>query len=171
MRPSRPNHVRLARSEPYLVLRIAHEDPQLALEHVERVLDVRVEMPRHLLRGRDLQLVDPKPRTLRVPRATLDFIECARVLDALHAVLLILHPRDAHPAPRSGVATFPTRSPSHTTALATTRGGARRKNRNRALVFGRRVPRERHATSLRMSMVGLLHAPLRHDRRLRGLSP
>src|SRR5882762_1795706 len=78
--------VRFTRPQPHVLLRLAQEDPQLALEHVEGVLDVGVEVPRHLLRGRDLQLVDAEARPLGVPRATFHLVESARVLDALHVV-------------------------------------------------------------------------------------
>src|SRR5438445_7970885 len=76
--------VRFTRPQPHVLLRVAQEDPQLACEHVKGVLDVGVEVPRHLLGGRDLQLIDPEARPLRVPRAAFHVVESARVLDALH---------------------------------------------------------------------------------------
>src|SRR6185295_7586132 len=66
MRPARRDAVGLARLELHLFLGILHEDSDAALEHVERVSHARVVMPRHLLRLRDLQLVDPEPGALGV---------------------------------------------------------------------------------------------------------
>src|SRR5438552_14597885 len=84
VRPAGAYGVRVTRLQPHVLLRLAQEDPQLAREHVEGVLDVGVEVPRHLLGGRDLQLVDPEAWPLRVPRAAFHLVEPARVLDALH---------------------------------------------------------------------------------------
>ena len=47
-----------------------HPDP--AGEHVERVTDARVSVPRDLLRRADLQLGDAKSRTLEMMRDPLD---------------------------------------------------------------------------------------------------
>src|SRR5262249_28740362 len=79
-----PHRVGLAGPEADLLLRVAEEEPQPALQDVERVLDVRVGVPRHLLGLRDLELADPEARPLGVARAALDLVEMARVLDGVH---------------------------------------------------------------------------------------
>src|SRR5688572_1299492 len=83
--------VRLAGMQTQLLLGIAEAEPELSLQHVEGVLDVRVVVPRHLLRGRDLQLADPEARPLGVTRTPLHLVESARILDARH-----------HDPPRAG---------------------------------------------------------------------
>src|ERR1041384_7499892 len=46
--------VGLAGAEPHLLRRVAQEDADVPLDDVERVVDVRVVVPRHLLRRRNL---------------------------------------------------------------------------------------------------------------------
>ena len=69
MRALRPNQIGFARREAHLLLGFAQEDLEVSLEHVKGVLDVRVTVPRHLLRGVDRVLGDPKPRTRGVIRS------------------------------------------------------------------------------------------------------
>src|SRR5712692_9539851 len=88
VRALRPDRERLAGPEAHLLLGIAQEDADLPLEHVERVLDVVVVMPGHLLRWRDLDLIDAKAGALRVERSPFDLIEMARVLHRFHDGLL-----------------------------------------------------------------------------------
>lgn len=71
MRALRPNQIGFARREAHLLLGFAQEDLEVSLEHVKGVLDVRVTVPRHLLRGVDRVLGDPKPRTRGVIRFSL----------------------------------------------------------------------------------------------------
>src|SRR6185295_3818068 len=77
--------VRLAGLEADLLLRIAQEEAQPALEHVEGVPDPRVVVPRHLLARADLQLGDAEAGPLGVPRAALDLVEVAGVLHPFHS--------------------------------------------------------------------------------------
>src|SRR5206468_12559191 len=62
--------------------------PQLNGKIVERVTDVGVVVPGHLLRRRDLQLVDAEAGALGVPHPPLDLVEVACVLQRLHHALL-----------------------------------------------------------------------------------
>src|SRR6185295_3166486 len=87
--------VRLAGLEADLLLRIAQEEAQPALEHVEGVPDPRVVVPRHLLARADLQLGDAEAGPLRVPRAALDLVEVAGVLHPFHSA----PPRDVTRSP------------------------------------------------------------------------
>src|SRR5438093_4749070 len=84
MRPACPDRVGLAGAEAYFRLWVAEEQAQAAFQDVERVLDVVVVVPGHLLAGADLELLDPEPRPLGVPCAALDFVEVARVLHGFH---------------------------------------------------------------------------------------
>src|SRR5262245_30720298 len=81
MRPARPNLIGLARPQLDLFLRVPEEDPEAALQHVKRVLHLVVVVPGHLLRGTDLKLRDPEPRSLGVAGPALHLVEAARVLD------------------------------------------------------------------------------------------
>src|SRR5262245_34392511 len=81
MRPARSNLVGLARPQLDLFLGVTEEDPEAALQHVERVLDLVMVVPGHLLRGTDLKLRDPESWSLGVAGSPLHFIETARVLD------------------------------------------------------------------------------------------
>jgi hypothetical protein len=56
---------------PFLV-GVAQRDADATVEHVERVFDLRVAMPRDLLGGTDAKLRDPKTRALRMVLALLD---------------------------------------------------------------------------------------------------
>src|SRR5438105_8092881 len=89
MRAARGGGERLAGSEAHLLLGFLQEDAQLAREHVERVGDVVVVMPGHLLHRRELQLGDAESRPRRVLGAPLYFVERACVLDRFHACLLL----------------------------------------------------------------------------------
>jgi hypothetical protein len=46
-----------------------------------------MEMPRHCLRGGELQLADVKARSRAMAGATLDFVEVTGVLDGFQAFL------------------------------------------------------------------------------------
>lgn len=54
------------------LLRITQRPPDPADEHVERVTDARVAMPRNLLRRADLQLGDAESRALQMMHDPLD---------------------------------------------------------------------------------------------------
>src|SRR5262249_35115935 len=88
VRASRRDRVRFAGAEPYFLLGIAEEEPDSPLQDIERVLDVAVIVPGDGLTWRDLQLGDPKTRTLGVTSAPLDLVEMARVLHTFHDGLL-----------------------------------------------------------------------------------
>src|SRR5260370_32435095 len=78
-----PDGVALTGPKPDLFLGIPHEDPELAFEDIERVLDIVVIVPGHLLLGPDLKLRDPEPGALGVTGSALDLVEPAGVLDGL----------------------------------------------------------------------------------------
>src|SRR6266705_5659461 len=56
VRAARLDRVRVAGAEPDFLLGIAQEQPEVSLQHVERVLDIVVVVPGHLLRLRKLDL-------------------------------------------------------------------------------------------------------------------
>src|SRR6266480_3709551 len=78
------DRVRVAGAEPDLLLGIAQEEPQVSLQHVERVLDIVVIVPGHLLGLRELDLGNKKAGPRRVLGPALDFIEMAAVLYRFH---------------------------------------------------------------------------------------
>src|SRR5262245_1078948 len=87
MRPPRLHSVGVARAQSHLLLWIAQEEPQRALDHIEGVLDMAVVVPgHHLLRGY-LELRDAKARTRRMHGLALDVEEGTRMLAAFHRVL------------------------------------------------------------------------------------
>ncbi len=69
------------------LLGLAQEDPDSPLEHVERVLDIAVVVPGHLLLRGDLELVDAKPGPRSMTGPALHFIQMSRVLDRFHRLL------------------------------------------------------------------------------------
>src|SRR6266850_6956399 len=83
------DRIRVAGAEPDLLLGIAQEQPEVSLQHVERVLDVVVIVPGHLLGLRKLDLGNPKARPRRVLGAALDFVEMTAILDRFHEVLCL----------------------------------------------------------------------------------
>src|SRR5438128_5693127 len=88
MRAARSRGEGLPGGKAHLLLGLLQENAQVALQHVERVGDVVVVVPRHLLRRRELELGDAESRPRRVLGAPLYFVEMARVLDRFHACLL-----------------------------------------------------------------------------------
>ena len=86
MRPAGDRDEGLARLQPDLLLGILQEEPHLAFQHIEGVGDVGVEVPRHGLRRRELQLADAEAGTFGVAGAALDLVEVAGVLDWLECV-------------------------------------------------------------------------------------
>src|SRR5256885_2122615 len=81
------DRVRVAGAEPDLLLGIAQEEPEVSLQHVERVLDIVVIVPGHLLDLRKLDLGDAETRPRGVLGAALDFVEMTAILDRFHGVL------------------------------------------------------------------------------------
>src|SRR5438045_1170097 len=67
--------------QPHLFFRLLEKNAQRSLHHVERVVDIAVIVPRHLLAWAYLQLGDAKAWAGSVLRAALDFVKCAGVLD------------------------------------------------------------------------------------------
>src|SRR5262249_6236444 len=74
----------LSRRQPYFFFWILEEDANGSRHDVERVVDVVMIVPGHLLRGADLKLGDAKSRTHRMIGATLDLVERARIRHSLH---------------------------------------------------------------------------------------
>src|SRR6267143_5277931 len=78
------DRVSVTGAEPDLLLGIAQEEPEVSLQHVERVLDIVVIVPGHLLGLRKLDLGNPKAGPRRVLGAALDFVEMGAVLNRFH---------------------------------------------------------------------------------------
>jgi hypothetical protein len=64
----------LAPRQTHLFLRLLEKDSDYSLQDVERVVDIVVIMPRHLLRRAYLELGDAKARTRGVIGSTLDLV-------------------------------------------------------------------------------------------------
>src|SRR2546427_7272422 len=88
MRAPRGRRESLSGRKAHFLLGLLQEDAQLAREHVERIGDVVVVVPGHLLRRRELELGDAESRARGVLGAPLYFVEMACVLDRFHACLL-----------------------------------------------------------------------------------
>jgi len=82
--PARANTICLAGGEPDLLFGIAQEESQVSLDHVERILNIRVVMPRYRLIRRDLEFRDSKARPLGMISPALDYIQMACVLNWFH---------------------------------------------------------------------------------------
>src|SRR6267378_1698329 len=78
------DRVSVTGAEPDLLLGIAQEEPEVSLQYVERVLDMVVIVPGHLLGLRKLDLGNAKAGPRRVLGAALDFVEMAAILDRFH---------------------------------------------------------------------------------------
>src|SRR6266850_4271521 len=89
VRAARLDRVRVAGAEPNLLLGIAQEEPEVSLQHVERVLDMVVIVPGHPLGLRKLDLGNSKAGPRRVLRPALDFVEMAGILHRFHRVLCL----------------------------------------------------------------------------------
>src|SRR5712691_6150917 len=76
-----------ALQQPDLLLGIAQEEPEVSLQHVERVLDIVVIVPEHLLGLRKLDLGNAKAGPRRVLRPALDFVEMGAVFYRFHGML------------------------------------------------------------------------------------
>src|SRR2546422_3775922 len=83
------DRVRVAGAEPDLLLGIAQEEPEVSLQHVERVLDIVVIVPGHLLGGGNLDLGDAETRPRGVLGPVLDLVEMTAILDRFHGVLCL----------------------------------------------------------------------------------
>src|ERR1044071_3979061 len=104
-----PHGIALARAERYLLFGVSHEDPEPAFEDIERVLDVVVIVPGHLLLGPDLELRDPEAGALGVTGPALDLVEPAGVLDGFAVAHGVTRPAISptagtrSPRPREGL--------------------------------------------------------------------
>src|SRR5438094_2157925 len=78
------DRVRVAGAEPDLLLGIAQEEPQVSLQHVERVLDIVVIVPGHLLGGGTLDLGDAETRPRGVRGPVHHLVNITAFLDAVH---------------------------------------------------------------------------------------
>jgi hypothetical protein len=63
------------------------ERPEVSRKDVERILDMTVVMPGHLLRRRELELGDAEAGPLGMVRPALDGLEMASVLKWFHRCL------------------------------------------------------------------------------------
>src|SRR5262245_46037830 len=87
VRPVRRHRIGFARLERHVLLGALQENADRSLQHVKRVLHVAVIVPGHLLRFRELQLVDAEPRALGVERPAFDLVKMAGVLQRFHSTL------------------------------------------------------------------------------------
>lgn len=69
------NRIGLARRKSHFFLGLAQKDPQLFVQNVKRVLDVRMTMPRHFLRRSNREFRYPESRTHYVMRQARDFVD------------------------------------------------------------------------------------------------
>jgi hypothetical protein len=60
---------------------VTQEDPDRALDDVERILNRAVEVPRHALGWPDLELANTESRPLGMQRSSFYLVEMARILD------------------------------------------------------------------------------------------
>src|SRR2546426_10149049 len=87
VRAARLDRVRVAGAEPDFLLGIAQEQPEVSVQHIERVLDIVVIVPGHLLGLRELDLGNAKAGPRDVLGAALDFVEMGAVFHRFHGVL------------------------------------------------------------------------------------
>src|SRR5690348_16748215 len=99
MRPPGPDGIDVTGLQPQFLLRVLQKQSHLAFEHVERVGDIGMGVPRHLLGRRELQLRDAKAGAGGMHRAALDVIEVTGVLDWL-ALLHVGLPGSSAPIAR-----------------------------------------------------------------------
>jgi hypothetical protein len=65
---------------------LTQEEPDLALDNIERILDMAVRMPGHLLSWRDLEFADAESGPFGVVGPALNFVEMAGVLEWFHVL-------------------------------------------------------------------------------------
>src|SRR5262245_36728301 len=84
VRALRRHRIGPSRRQPYFFFWILEKDANSSRHDVERVVDVVMIVPGHLLGGADLKFGDAKPRTHRVIGVTLHLVERARISHSLH---------------------------------------------------------------------------------------
>src|SRR6516225_3304872 len=84
MRALRRNGISLSGRQSHLFLWLLKKDPDGPRHDVERVVDVVVIVPGHLLCGTDLQFGNAESGPRRVVGPTLYFVEATRILHSLH---------------------------------------------------------------------------------------
>src|SRR5439155_9427843 len=84
VRAAGPDRVGIAGREPDLLLGIAQEEPEVSVQHVERVLDIVVIVPGHLLSLRKLNLGNAKAGPRGVLGPALDLVEMGAVFYRFH---------------------------------------------------------------------------------------
>lgn len=72
MRTARPDGIGVAGTEPHLLLGLPQEQSEASLQDVERILDLAVAVPRHVLVRRDLEFGDAETQPLGMQRPALD---------------------------------------------------------------------------------------------------
>ena len=87
VRPARPNRIGVTGAEMHLLLGLAQEELEASLNDVERILNMGMVMPRHLLGRRDLEFGNAEAGPLGMMSPALDYIELAGVLDWFHGFL------------------------------------------------------------------------------------
>src|SRR5215472_6354186 len=76
--------VGLAWHQSDLFLGVLQKDADRSSQYIERIMDVVVTVPRHLLGGTNLQLGDAKTRARGMNSAALDLVEGTGILHSLH---------------------------------------------------------------------------------------
>ena len=87
VRATRADRIGLSGAEPHLLLRFTQAESEVSREDVERILDMAVVMPGHLLRRCELEFGDAEARPLGMLRPALDGVEMAGVLEWFHDFL------------------------------------------------------------------------------------
>jgi hypothetical protein len=87
VRATRPDTVSIAGAEPRYFLRLAQREPEMPLDDVERILDVAVAMPRHLLRRRNPEFTNAEAGPLGITSPALHLIKMARIINRFRASL------------------------------------------------------------------------------------
>jgi hypothetical protein len=72
MRAARPNGIGVAGTEPHLLRGLSQEQSEASLQDVDRILDIAVGVPRHILFRRDLEFGDAETQPLGMQRPALD---------------------------------------------------------------------------------------------------
>src|ERR1041385_5306084 len=83
--------IAVAGCKSYVFVRLAQKQTDLPRQHVERIIDPVVKVPRYFLSRGDLKLADSEARPLAVVGATFNLIQTARVFYRFFLFHLALH--------------------------------------------------------------------------------
>lgn len=83
------NGIGITGLKPDFLLRLPQEEPDTSFEHIKRVLDIVMVVPRYLLCRRNLNFVDTEPGSVDVILPALDLIEITRIFHRFHRFLYL----------------------------------------------------------------------------------